>query len=87
MRKLNVVCPICSKFKRIPVPQDIFEIDEGYLLKLPIHKGHVCDHFFVVILDYHFSVRDYEIPPSELEFAQNYQQKKNIPRLIDFSFF
>ena len=86
MRKLNVVCPICSKFKRIPVPQNIFEIDEGYLLKLPIHKGQVCDHFFVVVLDYHFSVRDYEIF-SESDFAQNYQQKKVIPSLIDFSFF
>ena len=87
MRKLNVVCPICSKFKRIPVPQDIFEIDEGYLLKLPIHKGQVCNHFFVVILDYHFSIRDYEIPPSENEFARTYQHKRNIPTLIDFSFF
>jgi len=86
MRKLNVVCPICSKFRRIPVPQDIFEIDEGYLLKLPIHKGQVCDHFFVVVLDYHFSVRDYEIF-NESDFAQNYQHKKVIPSLIDFSFF
>lgn len=87
MRKLNVVCPICSKFKRIPVPQDIFEIDEGYLLKIPIRKGEVCDHFFVVILDYNFSVRDYEIPQNEQEFAQNYQSKKKIPAMIDFSFF
>jgi hypothetical protein len=83
---LNVVCPICSKFRRIPVPQDIFEIDEGYLLKLPIHKGQVCDHFFIVVLDYHFSVRDYEIS-NESDFAQNYQQKKVIPSLNDFSFF
>lgn len=83
---MNVVCPICSKFRRIPVPQDIFEIDEGYLLKLPIHKGQVCDHFFIVVLDYHFSVRDYEIS-NESDFAQNYQQKKVIPSLNDFSFF
>ena len=86
MRKLNVVCPICSKFKRILVPQEVFEIDEGYLLKLPIHKGQVCDHFFIVILDYHFSVRDYEIIPKQ-DFDQNYRTKKEVPMLLDFSFF
>jgi hypothetical protein len=61
MKRINVVCPICSKFKRMPVPKEVFDIDEGYLLKLPVESGTICPHEFLVVLDYNFSVRDYEI--------------------------
>ena len=62
MKRINVICPVCQKFKRLEVPRKIFNIDEGYLLKLPIDRGEVCTHEFLVLLDYHFSIRDYEIP-------------------------
>ena len=61
MRKLNICCPICNKFKRIKIPLEIFDIDEGSLLKLPIKEGLICKHKFLVILDYHFNVRDFEV--------------------------
>ena len=88
MRRINVVCPICSKFKRLPVPREIFEIDEGYLLKLPIEKGTICDHEFLVVLDYNFSIRDYEIPQERNDFLKKYfsRDKSSCPP-VDFSFF
>lgn len=74
MKKISIICPICSKFKRIEVPSYIFEIDEGSLLKFPIKAGTMCKHSFIVILDYHFKVRDYEIPTSIDEIQQYYNK-------------
>jgi hypothetical protein len=69
MRKIHVVCPICMKSKRLMVPLEVFDNDQGSLLKLPMESGVVCNHRFVVVLDYHFSIRDYEVL-SERDFAQ-----------------
>ena len=77
MKKISIICPICKKFKRTTIPPEIFSIDEGSLLKLPIPIGKICDHSFVVILDYHFKIRDYEIINSEIDF-QNFQKKQKI---------
>ena len=74
MKKINVICPICSKYKRLSVPENVFNLDQGSLLKLPIPEQMVCDHKFLVVLDYHFKIRDYEIDLSEHEFS-NYLQK------------
>ncbi len=64
MRKLHLVCPVCGKNRRIPLPESVFNHDEGYLLRVPIHRGVVCTHPFIAVLDYRFSVRDYEVPES-----------------------
>ncbi len=74
MRKLTIICPICSRRKKIPIPFEIFNIDEGFLLKLPIQKGIVCNHKFIAIIDYHFKIRDYEILEKDEDF-QEYQSK------------
>ncbi len=88
MRKINVVCPICSKFKRYALSKDVFNIDEGYLLKLPICKGEVCDHEFLVVLDYNFSVRDYEIPNERNNYLKKYfSPKKQRKSPADFSYY
>ncbi|MHA1601653.1 MAG: hypothetical protein ACTSVU_09430 [Promethearchaeota archaeon] len=88
MKKINIICPICSKFKRIQVPKEIFEIDEGSLLKIPILPGDVCEHKFIVILDYQFSIRDYEVINSDQKFDRylNKGQKSSIEEL-EYDFF
>ncbi len=61
MRKIQIVCPVCAKTKRIKISEDVFNFDFGSLLKFPIKKNFICNHQFLVIMDYNFSVRDYEI--------------------------
>jgi hypothetical protein len=84
MRKLNVVCPICSKFKRVSIPSYVFNIDQGSLLKLPILDNEVCKHKFLVILDYHFKIRDYEVNLSDDEFSKYVKEAKK--KELQFSF-
>jgi hypothetical protein len=86
MRKIHVVCPICSASKRMAIPPEIFDVDQGYLLKIPIFPGNVCEHRFVAVLDYNFSIRDYETP-AEKEFNQIFDRKKRNKPEVDFSFF
>ncbi|MHA1719665.1 MAG: hypothetical protein ACTSWX_06910 [Promethearchaeota archaeon] len=87
MRKIHLICPICHKNKRISVPDKIFNIDEGSLLKMPIEKDEICPHQFIAVIDYNFSVRDYEIVDDD-EIFQYYLEKihTEIPT-YDFSFY
>ena len=78
MRKIIITCPICLKNKRVELPLNIFEIDEGSLLKYPIDKNIVCSHRFIILLDYNFSIRDYEILKNKKIFEE-YLSKINIP--------
>ena len=87
MKKLHVVCPVCGKFRRLPVPKEVFEIDEGSLLKLPIHKGKICDHAFLVVIDYNFSIRDYEVPNRADKLKKYFQAPKSQTNAFDYSFF
>lgn len=57
------------------IPMEVFDNDQGSLLKLPMDSGVVCDHRFLVVLDYHFSIRDYEIL-SERDFQQLFSQSQ-----------
>lgn len=87
MRKISIMCPICSKFKRMEIPAYIFDVDEGSLLKFPIKSGEICEHNFIVILDYHFTVRDYEIPKSHDEIIKYYKKINNEKPLALFQHF
>ena len=87
MRKLHVVCPVCTKFKRLPMPREIFEIDEGALLKLPIRKGVVCDHEFLVVIDYNFSIRDYEVPNRQHNLDGYFNKATSKDEAFEFSYF
>ncbi|UYP46343.1 hypothetical protein NEF87_002628 [Candidatus Lokiarchaeum ossiferum] len=79
MRKVRIICPVCSKSRRITLSDDIFNFDAGSLLKFPIKSGTVCSHQFIIIMDYNFSIRDYEIITTEQELTQFHRlEKKNI---------
>jgi hypothetical protein len=87
MRRIQIVCPICSKSRRIQIPPDVFEIDEGSLLKLPLQGGIVCPHDFIVVIDYNFAIRDYEVPKSAKEFESIQSKLKKGVKIADFSYF
>jgi hypothetical protein len=87
MKKLHVVCPICSKSRRLSVPKEIFDIDEGALLKLPIRNGVICEHDFLILVDYHFSIRDYEVPNPRNNISDYFEGKKKEFDMAEFSYF
>jgi len=64
MKKINVQCPECERFRRILVPEEMLDNPkiEGDLLVLRIKPGEVCDHEFDLLLDWHFAVRGYRYP-------------------------
>lgn len=84
MKKIHVVCPICGKSKFMPIPRDIFTVDEGYLLKYPIRAGEICDHKFICCVDYNFKIRDYETGAGIEKYFTASTQK---PSAADYSYF
>ena len=87
VKKLSIVCPICLRHKRIGIPPEIFNIDEGSLLKLPISKNMICEHSFVALIDYHFKIRDYEIIKSNDEYEKYCKKSQKEKDLAIFSLF
>lgn len=87
MRKIQVVCPICQKSKRIPVPWEIFDIDEGSLLKIPLRSGEICEHTFLALLDYQFAIRDYEIPGPNTNIEEYIKKAEKNANFFDFAYF
>ena len=84
MRKVRIVCPVCFKAKRIALSDDIFNYDVGSLLKFPIRNGIVCSHQFIIIMDYNFSIRDYEIITTAKELIQFHSLEKKHSSLYEF---
>ncbi|QEE14816.1 hypothetical protein DSAG12_00633 [Promethearchaeum syntrophicum] len=87
MRKIHLVCPICQRNKRIKIPDKIFNKDEGSLLRLPIEKFEICPHQFIAVIDYNFSVRDYEIVDNDELFQYYLEKTHNQISNYDFSYF
>ena len=87
MRKIHLICPICNRNKRIIIPDKIFNKDEGSLLRLPVEKNEICPHQFIAVIDYNFSVRDYEIVENDkiLQFHLNRTHKQ--VSAYDFSYY
>lgn len=58
-KKILVICPICSKQARIPVPIDIISSKESGATSVYVPKNMVCIHEFYAYVDQNFRVRDY----------------------------
>ncbi len=61
-KKINVMCPVCNKFRRIRVPDNIYDYERGSLLYYEIQRNLVCDHIFTIVLDINLQVRDCIVP-------------------------
>jgi hypothetical protein len=83
-RKIVVKCPECHRVKRVTIPEDFLDelLVRGELLVLRLRPGDVCQHRFNALLDWHFSLRDYEFPvgPAEEKMVPR-------PRELVFDFF
>ncbi|MHA1475178.1 MAG: hypothetical protein ACTSQ5_08325 [Promethearchaeota archaeon] len=87
MRKIHLICPICHRNKRIIIPNKIFNKDEGSLLRLPVEKDEICPHQFIAVIDYNFSVRDYEIVENDKLFQYHLEKNRKQISAYDFSYY
>jgi len=58
-KRIMVVCPVCSKQGRIPIPVDIIEKKDSGATSVYIPRDLVCPHEFYAYIDKNFKVRDY----------------------------
>jgi hypothetical protein len=59
VKKITIICPICSNHKPVPVPIDLIKGKETGATSVYIPTGMVCDHEFYAYIDRNFRVRDY----------------------------
>ncbi|WP_371803913.1 hypothetical protein [Candidatus Lokiarchaeum ossiferum] len=72
IKKVNIICPTCSKSKKIAAPVDIIKKKETGATSVYIPSGMVCEHEFYAYIDKNFAVRDYLV----LEFSLQDEAKK-----------
>ncbi|MHA1647989.1 MAG: hypothetical protein ACTSVL_10485, partial [Promethearchaeota archaeon] len=58
-KRIMVVCPVCSKSGRIPVPTAVITGKDSGATSVYIPRDLVCPHEFYAYIDKNFKVRDY----------------------------
>ncbi|MFW9952849.1 MAG: hypothetical protein ACFFKA_22235 [Candidatus Thorarchaeota archaeon] len=59
MAKLEIRCPICSKWEKIEILDDAKKNVKKGLLAVNIAPGMICDHSFIAYIDKNLVVREY----------------------------
>ncbi|MHA1745818.1 MAG: hypothetical protein ACTSWW_07450 [Promethearchaeota archaeon] len=71
-KRVQIVCPVCSSKKKIPIPMKVVQQKESGATSLFIPSGLVCLHPFYVYIDKNFHVRDYLV----LEYSLQDEAKR-----------
>jgi len=58
-KKILVICPVCSKQGRIPIPIDIIAKKDSGATSVYVPRDLVCEHEFYAYVDKNFKIRDY----------------------------
>lgn len=58
-KRILVVCPVCSKSGRVPVPTDVIAKKDSGATSVYIPREMICQHEFYAYVDKNFKVRDY----------------------------
>ena len=76
MAKINVRCPVCSKWDHIEISDDAtMNITKG-LLAVNIATGMICEHTFIAYVDKNLTVRDCLIADFKIEATETSATKK-----------
>ncbi|MHA1987426.1 MAG: hypothetical protein ACW98D_12375 [Promethearchaeota archaeon] len=67
MAKLEIRCPVCSKWENIEILDDATKNVKKGLLAVNIAPGMICDHTFIAYVDKNLTVRDCFIADFKLE--------------------
>lgn len=71
MVKIEVRCPICSKWENIEISDSATENITKGLLAVNIEAGMICEHSFIAYIDKNFIVRDCLIADFEIEVSSS----------------
>ena len=70
MAKLEIRCPICSKWKNIEIADDATENVSKGLLAINIAAGMICEHSFIAYIDKNFTVRECLVADFKIELPE-----------------
>ena len=84
MAKLEIRCPVCSKWEYIEILDDATKNVKKGLLAVNIAPGMICDHTFIAYVDKNLIVRDCFIADFKLEAPEaEISQKKEIDAFLE----
>ncbi|MFW9818198.1 MAG: hypothetical protein ACFFE5_01210 [Candidatus Thorarchaeota archaeon] len=76
MARIEVRCPICSKWNHIDISDDATKNVEKGLLAINITTGMICEHSFIAYVDKNLSVRDCLVADFEIELSEGEEGQK-----------
>jgi len=71
MAKIEVRCPVCSKWENIEISDDATANSTKGLIAVNIEAGMICEHTFVAYVDKNLIVRDCLIADFEIEVSSS----------------
>lgn len=71
MGKLEIRCPVCSKWKKIEIADDATKNVSKGLLAINIAAGMICDHSFIAYIDKNLTVRDCLVADFKIELPKS----------------
>ena len=77
MAKLEIRCPVCSKWENIEILDDATKNVKKGLLAVNIAPGMICDHTFIAYVDKNLTVRDCFIADFKIEAPEAEISQKN----------
>lgn len=84
MAKLEIRCPICSKWDKIEILDDATKDVKKGLLAVNITPGMICDHSFIAYVDKNLIVREYFIADFKIEAPKvEISQREDIKSLAE----
>ena len=71
MAKVEIRCPICSKWEKIEIADDATEKISKGLIAINIAAGMVCEHSFIAYVDKNLTVRDCLVADFKIELPES----------------
>jgi hypothetical protein len=85
-KTVMVICPKCSKSKKIPFPSDAITKPDG-LTTINVPADIVCEHSFQLYLDQNFSIRGYQQSDFEINIVPGGEKQEPIELTLLFELF
>ncbi|MBY8990024.1 MAG: hypothetical protein KGD58_04645 [Candidatus Lokiarchaeota archaeon] len=83
MAKIEVRCPVCTKWENIEISDDATANTTKGLLAVNIEAGMICDHTFIAYVDKNLTVRDCLIADFEIEVSSSPETEDGIANVAE----
>ncbi|MFX0038470.1 MAG: hypothetical protein ACFFCY_03125 [Promethearchaeota archaeon] len=77
MARIEIRCPICSKWDHIEISDDVTKNVTKGLIAINIAGGMICDHSFIAYVDKNLTVRDCLVADFRIELPESTYSQKN----------